>query len=55
MSKVEQDTAVETVTPYQEDQHQHAIYVAEGTGKTAHQEGAKERAVHNASPTMQPV
>ena len=31
------------------DQTQHALYVAEGTGKTAQNEGAKAKAVHNVS------
>jgi hypothetical protein len=31
------------------EQTQHAIYVAEGTGKTAQNEGAKAKVVHNVS------
>jgi hypothetical protein len=31
------------------EQAQHAIYVAEGTGKTAQNEGAKAKVVHNVS------
>lgn len=31
------------------EQTQHALYVAEGTGKTAQNEGAKAKAVHNVS------
>jgi hypothetical protein len=44
--KVEQEPVVQTDS-LGEDRH--PVYIAEGSGKTANQPGAKERAVHNVS------
>lgn len=48
MSKTEIDTQTATV-PEIEPAPIHSIYIAEGTGKTAQNAGAKAKEVHNVS------